>query len=81
MSIVKVDTQSKSYKVHIEKGIIAKAGVIAKDIIGVCKAAVITEDKVAPLHLEKLISALEKEGFSVCIHIFKNGEESKNAST
>lgn len=57
------------------------AGEKCKALFGVCKAVIITDDKVAPLYLERVKASFEKEGYETVSFVFKNGEESKNIDT
>ncbi|HOK81657.1 MAG: 3-dehydroquinate synthase [Clostridiales bacterium] len=72
---------SRSYQVLIERGLLSKAGENIRQVKPACKAAIITDDKVANLYLATVRQSLEKEGFSVCVYIFPNGERSKTAAT
>ncbi len=72
---------SGTYEVIIESGIMEKVGEKCKELFKACKAILITDDKVAPLYLEKVRSSLQKSGFETAEFIFKNGEISKNIDT
>lgn len=68
---------SKVYDVIIESGVLQNAGEYAKKVVGVGKAAVITDDIVDSLYAGKLTESLEKSGFSVVKKVFENGEAVK----
>ncbi len=71
----------KGYNVIIERGLLDRAGELAKKVLGLCTCAVITDDKVDALYSERLIKSLEEAGYKVVKFVFKNGEASKNAHT
>lgn len=72
---------SKTYDVLIDEGVLPKTGEYAKKVVGVCSAAVITDDIVDKLYSEALCSSLSRNGFRVCKFVFPNGENSKNMET
>lgn len=43
------------------------------------KLALVSDDNVAELYLERLVKSFEKQGFDVCTHVFPHGESSKNS--
>lgn len=72
---------SGCYDVVIEKGIMASAGERCKALFGVCKAVIVTDDKVAPLYLAKVRASFDLAGYETTKFIFPNGEQSKNIET
>ncbi len=72
---------SRSYDVIIGNGLISELGHSAEKVFSPCKAAIITDDKVAALYGEAAREALRKSGFSVSLFTYKNGENSKTVST
>ncbi len=80
MITVKVDA-SKKYAIAIGQKILPECGKLIKQVKGVCKAAVISDDKVFGIYGQTVCDSLEKEGYSVCCFAFPNGEKSKNLST
>ena len=80
MTTVDVNASTK-YSVHIGKGLLPCAGEMISKVISPCKAAIITDDKVARLYAKTVRESLEKCGFSVVEYAFPNGEASKNIST
>lgn len=72
---------SKKYNIHIENGILDRCGEFVSEISSSNRAAIITDSNVAPLYSERTRASLEKAGFSVCTHVFKAGEKSKNLKT
>ncbi|MHC1786743.1 MAG: 3-dehydroquinate synthase [Christensenellales bacterium] len=65
----------------IEEGLLSRAGSVLKGILGACSAAIVSDDRVAPLYLERLKASLEAAGFPLCAFTFPAGEASKNAAT
>ncbi|MBQ8228144.1 MAG: 3-dehydroquinate synthase [Clostridia bacterium] len=59
----------------------SSAGERCKAIFGTCKVVLVTDDKVAPLYLEKVKASFVSAGYETVEFIFKNGEESKNIDT
>jgi len=73
-------TASKKYDVLIGRGLLDSAGERIRAVLPRClKAAVISDDNVAPLYLQRLVSSLEKAGFECVSFVFPHGEASKNA--
>ncbi len=62
MEKIHINLGSDSYDVHIESGLIDKAGSAIADLTGAEKAAVITEDSIDKLYGMRLVSSLEKAG-------------------
>lgn len=77
MNTVRVDA-SKSYNIYVGKDILSSAGEMIKNELGVCSAAIITDDNVNSLYADKVIASLGKAGFRTVKFIFPHGEESKN---
>jgi len=70
---------SKNYDVIIGNGILKDVGTYAKKAGLFGKAAIITDDNVKPLYLEKVKTALLDADFCVSEFVIQNGEKSKNA--
>ncbi len=77
---VKVDA-SKSYEILIGRGLLAKAGELISPFMKTKTAVLVTDDKVASIYLDTVLSSLKKEGISAKTFIFPNGEKSKNSDT
>lgn len=76
MRRIKVKT-SREYSVLVGSGAVEN---ISSELSGILKAKrvmIVSDDNVAPLHLEKLKTKLESS-FECFTHILKNGEEHKN---
>ena len=79
MKTVKVSA-SKEYDVLIGTGLLDSAGERLRAHLPKCaKAAVISDDNVAPLYLERLEKSLSQAGFECISFVFPHGEASKNA--
>jgi 3-dehydroquinate synthase len=74
MPILNVELGSRSYPIHIGSGLLGQdlAGLPAK------RVAIVTNDVVAPLYLEKLQALFEKTGSGSTAIILPDGEAHKN---
>ncbi len=72
---------SGKYDVLIGQGLIDNIGEYLLEVIGTCKIAIITDDVVNNLYVDRVISSLTKKSFNVVKFVFKNGESSKNLNT
>ncbi len=77
MNTVKVSA-SKDYNIYIGKGLLDEAGERISKELGVCSAAIITDDNVNALYADRVITSLENAGFRCVKFVFPHGEESKN---
>ena len=78
--IVKIQT-SKEYDVVIGNVILSECGKQIFDVIGKCRAAVITDSNVGKHYLSIVMSSLENAGIDTKSFSFPAGEEQKNIST
>ena len=70
---------SKAYDVVIGEGLLPQSGDYCQRALGgICRLCVVTDDKVAPLYLNTVVTSLEAAGFDVFYYVFPNGEASKN---
>lgn len=73
---------SKKYDVIVGHGLLNEAGERIRSLLPKAqRAAVISDDNVAPLYLERVTKSLEKAGFEVLSFVFPHGEPSKNGET
>ena len=73
---------STNYDILIEKGLLDRCGDLAAQVFSCgSKAAIITDDTVAELYLQRVKSSLERRGYTVSTYIFSHGENSKSAET
>jgi len=74
---VRINT-SRPYDVIIGSGILDKCGEYLYDLLWGKRLAVVTDDIVAGLYLERVMISLESAGFRVFSVVFPHGEGSKN---
>ena len=80
MKIVRVNA-SKEYKVLIGADILDRAGEYIYGAAGGSAAAVVTDDIVSGLYLERTLASLRAAGYDTSVFTIRNGETSKNAYT
>lgn len=80
MKTVQVNA-SKSYQVLIGSGLLSALGNHIKQVIGICKAAIVSDSNVYPLYGQRAAQSLELAGFDVIHFVFPAGESSKNGET
>ena len=78
MQTVKVDLGERSYPIHIGEGLLDQPQLLAPHIAG-RQVAIVTNETVAPLYLERLTRSLAQ--FSVVPIILPDGESFKNWET
>ena len=81
MKTINVNAKGGKYDVLIGRGLLAECGKYIKNVSKAVKLAVITDDNVDSFHGEKVVKALESEGFEVCKFVFPHGEQSKTPET
>lgn len=72
---------SKNYNIYIGSGLINRCGEMIKNELGVCSAAIITDDNVNRLYADRVIASLEEAGFRTVKLVFPHGEDSKSVAT
>lgn len=71
-----VDLGKNSYDIIFERGLISSVGdYIARDGK---KLFVLTDDNVAALYADKVVSSLEKAGYTVSLYVLPHGEKTKS---
>lgn len=78
MEIVKVALGDRSYEVRIGPGLVARAGAQIAPLLARPKVAIVTEERVAALHLEPLRAGLAAEGIEAEALILPAGEATKS---
>ena len=78
MQTLKVDLGERSYPIHIGEGLLDKPQLLAPHIAG-RQVAIVTNETVAPLYLERLTRSLA--GYTVLPIILRDGESFKNWET
>lgn len=80
INTVVVDLGLRSYEVRISPGLIGRAGAEIAPLLKRKKVAVVTDETVALVHLERLVAALEVEGIAVSSLVLPAGESTKGWS-
>lgn len=77
---IKVNT-SPAYEVHIGSGLLHVCGEYLREIMPLCRIAVLSDSTVAPLYLDTVAASLQRAGFAVSSYVFPAGESHKNFDT
>ncbi|MCZ8333457.1 MAG: 3-dehydroquinate synthase [Rhodobacteraceae bacterium] len=77
LDVVPVALGARSYEVRVGPGLIDRAGAEIAPLLARRRAAVVTDDAVAALHLPRLVAALEAEGIIVATLSLPAGEATK----
>lgn len=75
---IDVDLGERAYPIHIGQNLLANAHSYLKPYLQGSKIAIITDENVAPLHLQALKSGLEGNGLHITVIILPAGESTKN---
>lgn len=75
---VPMELQDAPYDVLIGRRLLEQAGELSARVIKPCRCAVITDDRVGPLHGEKLLISLKTAGFDTHLLTVPAGEASKS---
>lgn len=75
---VRVSLGARSYDVRIGPGLIDRAGVELAPLLRRKRVAILTEDRVAALHLPRLQASLDAAGIAHAAHILPAGEGTKS---
>ena len=78
MDKLTVNLGKRSYPIYIERGLMDQAGAYVVQTLGVCAAAIVTDDNVAPLYLERVEKSLQAAGVRTCSIVLPHGEKSKS---
>ena len=71
---------SKKYDVIVGHGLLDEAGERIRAVVPKAqRAAVISDDNVAPIYLERVLAKLQASGFETLSFVFPHGEPSKMA--
>ena len=70
---------SRAYDIIIGSDLLDKAGQLASEVISPCRAVIVSDDTVAALYSERLITSLKAAGFSPEMIVIPHGEDSKSA--
>ena len=77
MEKIIVPLQERSYPIHIGAGMLDCLGALTLESLGDVAVAVITDDNVAPLYLQRAVASLENAGLRVCSIVLPHGEQTK----
>lgn len=77
MQTITVPLGERSYPIHIECGLLDKTGAYVRQVLGETAVAVVTDDHVAPLYLEQVLSSLQVAGIRTCSVVLPHGEQTK----
>lgn len=77
MKTIKINTEP-TYNVLVEKGLIDKVGTIIKSTKSYDKIAIITDDAVQKLYLDRVLKSFADNSSKLFTYTFPNGEKSKN---
>ncbi len=77
MQTITVPLKERSYPIHIENGLLDRAGALIAGALGPCAVAVVTDDIVAPLYLQRLLRSLEDAGLRASSVVLPHGEKTK----
>jgi 3-dehydroquinate synthase len=80
-TVIPVATPSRSYDVHVGRGILAYTGQIARTAVGGVAACIIADDTVAELYVPKVKTSMEQAGYTCTVLTFPAGEASKTPAT
>lgn len=76
--LVHVNLGSRSYDVYIGLGLLAQTADQITPLLRRKKVAILTEDRVAPLHLQTLTDSLTQAGIEHATHLLPAGESTKS---
>lgn len=77
MPTIHVSLGSRAYPIHIQSGLIDRVGDHARQVLGDCTLAIITDDHVAPLYLARVEASLDAAGLRHHSIVLPHGEPTK----
>ena len=80
MDTLQVDLADRGYEIQIGTQLISRVGKMCSKQFGLRKTLVISDANVAGFHLDRVVSSLKEEGFSVETLVLPAGEETKSLS-
>ncbi|WP_283679375.1 3-dehydroquinate synthase [Lentilactobacillus sp. Marseille-Q4993] len=78
MELINVNTANHPYKVKIGRGLLSSVGEMVASVWETRKAALISDDNVAPLYQSQVADSLNHAGFNTICYHFPAGEQSKS---
>ncbi len=76
--ILRVELGARSYNIHIGAGLLERTGGILRPVLGGGRIAVVTDERVAGLHLDRLSASLAAAGFDASPVLLPSGETAKS---
>ena len=73
--MITVPLGERTYPVHIGSGLLDCLGSHVLEMHGEISVAVVTDDNVAPLYLDRAVKSLENAGLRVCTIVLPHGEQ------
>lgn len=77
MPMITVPLGTRTYPIHIGNGLLDCLGAHVLEALGEISVAVVTDDNVAPLYLDRAVKSLESAGLRVCTITLPHGEATK----
>ncbi len=77
MHTITVALGERSYPIHIGAGLLDTAGTHIHQALGGCTAAIVTDDHVAPLYLERVERSCREAGLRCAAIVLPHGERTK----
>ena len=77
MPMITVPLGTRTYPIHIGNGLLDCLGTHVLEALGEISVAVVTDDNVAPLYLDRAVKSLESAGLRVCTITLPHGEATK----
>ena len=77
MPMITVPLGQRTYPIHIGSGMLDCLGAHVLESLGDISVAVVTDDNVAPLYLDRAVKSLEAAGLRVCTVTLPHGEATK----
>lgn len=78
MPMITVPLGERTYPIHIGSGLLDCLGAHVLESLGEISVAVVTDDNVAPLYLDRAVKSLESAGLRVCTLTLPHGEKTKS---
>ncbi|MBQ3156485.1 MAG: 3-dehydroquinate synthase [Clostridia bacterium] len=75
--MITVPLGERTYPIHIGSGLLDCLGAHVLEALGEISVAVVTDDNVAPLYLERAMKSLEAAGLRACSIVLPHGEQTK----
>jgi len=75
--MITVPLGDRTYPIHIGSGLLDCLGAHTLEALGEISVAVVTDDNVAPLYLDRAVKSLEAAGLRVCTITLPHGEATK----